>query len=124
MKGVYLLFLKVSQTRAVYTVFWFRPCLFLNAKTRGRYDEDGFGFERYTEYVLDVPMYFVYRDGVYHDVTGRSFRDFMEARGVFFRRPVVRRPRVTRAFARFCPRNPSFIRSLVHVSFVYSRSDS
>ena len=31
------------------------------------------------EYVLDVPMYFVYRDGVYHDVTGESFRDFMRA---------------------------------------------
>ena len=42
--------------------------------------EDGFGFERYTKYVLDVPMYFVYRDGVYHDVTGKSFRDFMEGK--------------------------------------------
>ena len=42
--------------------------------------EDGFGFERYAEYVLDVPMYFVYRDGTYHDVTGESFRDFMEGR--------------------------------------------
>jgi glutamate--cysteine ligase len=29
--------------------------------------EDGFGFERYAEYALDVPMYFVYRDGVYID---------------------------------------------------------
>ena len=42
--------------------------------------EDGFGFDRYAEYVLDVPMYFVYRDGVYHDVTGESFRDFMEGK--------------------------------------------
>ena len=42
--------------------------------------EDGFGFDRYTEYVLDVPMYFVYRDGIYHDVTGQSFRDFMEGK--------------------------------------------
>jgi len=42
--------------------------------------EDGFGYERYTEYLLDVPMYFVYRDGVYHDVSGQSFRDFMRAR--------------------------------------------
>jgi glutamate--cysteine ligase len=42
--------------------------------------EDGFGFERYAEYVLDVPMYFVYRDGTYHDVTGESFRDFMEGK--------------------------------------------
>ncbi|HAH10299.1 MAG TPA: glutamate--cysteine ligase, partial [Alphaproteobacteria bacterium] len=31
----------------------------------------------YVDYALDVPMYFVYRDGVYHDVAGRSFRDFM-----------------------------------------------
>ena len=42
--------------------------------------EDGFGFDRYTEYVLDVPMYFVYRDGIYYDVTGQSFRDFMEGK--------------------------------------------
>lgn len=39
--------------------------------------EDGFGFEAYTDYALDVPMYFVYRDGVYHDVSGKSFRDFL-----------------------------------------------
>jgi glutamate--cysteine ligase len=39
--------------------------------------ESGMGFERYVDYALDVPMYFVYRDGVYHDVTGKSFRDFM-----------------------------------------------
>ena len=42
--------------------------------------EDGFGFERYTDYCLDVPMYFVYRGGTYIDVAGRSFRDFMEGR--------------------------------------------
>ena len=42
--------------------------------------EDGFGFERYADYCLDVPMYFVYRDGTYIDVAGRSFRDFMEGR--------------------------------------------
>ena len=42
--------------------------------------EEGFGFERYVDYALDVPMYFVYRDGVYHDVTGESFRDFMAAK--------------------------------------------
>ena len=40
--------------------------------------EDGFGFERYVEYALDVPMYFVYRDGVYVDALGMSFRDFMK----------------------------------------------
>jgi len=39
--------------------------------------ENGFGYERYTEYLLNVPMYFVYRDGIYHDVSGQSFRDFM-----------------------------------------------
>jgi len=39
--------------------------------------EDGMGFERYVDYMLDVPMYFVYRDGVYNDVSGLSFSDFM-----------------------------------------------
>jgi glutamate--cysteine ligase len=39
--------------------------------------EDGFGFERYVDYLLDVPMYFVYRDGQYIDAAGQSFRDFM-----------------------------------------------
>ena len=39
--------------------------------------ERGFGFERYVDYMLDVPMYFVYRDGRYLDVAGQSFRDFM-----------------------------------------------
>ena len=39
--------------------------------------EDGFGFERWADYVLDVPMYFVYRDGKYIDALGQSFRDFM-----------------------------------------------
>ena len=40
--------------------------------------EDGFGFERYVDYVLDVPMYFVYRDGEYINASGQSFRDFLE----------------------------------------------
>ncbi|HEX4762079.1 MAG TPA: glutamate--cysteine ligase [Sphingomicrobium sp.] len=39
--------------------------------------EEGFGYERYCDYALDVPMYFVYRDGKYIDVAGRSFRDFL-----------------------------------------------
>jgi len=39
--------------------------------------EDGFGFERYVDYMLDVPMYFVYRNGKYIDASGQSFRDFM-----------------------------------------------
>jgi glutamate--cysteine ligase len=42
--------------------------------------EDGFGFERYADYMLDVPMYFVYRDGKYIDAAGQSFRDFMAGR--------------------------------------------
>ena len=32
------------------------------------------------EYVLDVPMYFVYRSGTYHNVAGQSFRDFLAGR--------------------------------------------
>jgi glutamate--cysteine ligase len=39
---------------------------------------DGFGFERYIDYALDVPMYFVLRDGKYIDVSGQSFRDFLK----------------------------------------------
>ena len=42
--------------------------------------EDGFGYERYCDYALDVPMYFVFRDGRYIDVAGRSFRDFLDGR--------------------------------------------
>jgi glutamate--cysteine ligase len=40
--------------------------------------EDGMGFERYVDYALDVPMYFVYRDGEYIDALGQSFRDFLK----------------------------------------------
>ena len=42
--------------------------------------EDGMGFERYVDHVLDVPMYFVYRDGAYEDASGQSFRDFLEGK--------------------------------------------
>src|SRR5476651_565057 len=42
--------------------------------------EAGMGFERYVDYLLDVPMYFIYRDGRYVDVSGKSFRDFMAGR--------------------------------------------
>jgi len=42
--------------------------------------EDGFGYERYLDYALDVPMYFVFREGRYIDVAGRSFRDFLDGR--------------------------------------------
>ncbi|WP_126171905.1 glutamate--cysteine ligase [Altericroceibacterium xinjiangense] len=40
--------------------------------------EDGFGYERYVDYMLDVPMYFVFRDGNYIDAAGLSFRDFLK----------------------------------------------
>ena len=40
--------------------------------------EDGFGYDRYVEYMLDVPMYFVFRDGKYIDAAGQSFRDFLK----------------------------------------------
>ena len=39
--------------------------------------QSGMGYERYVDYALDVPMYFIYRDGHYIDVAGASFRDFM-----------------------------------------------
>ena len=40
--------------------------------------EDGFGYERWVDYMLDVPMYFVFRDGRYIDAAGQSFRDFLK----------------------------------------------
>jgi len=40
--------------------------------------EDGFGFEAWVQYALDVPMYFVYRDGKYINALGQSFRDFLK----------------------------------------------
>jgi glutamate--cysteine ligase len=40
--------------------------------------EPGFGFERYVDWALDVPMYFIKRDGTYHDVAGGSFRDLLD----------------------------------------------
>jgi glutamate--cysteine ligase len=70
-----------------------RPSGFLTARARvwtdtdadrtgmlGFVFEDGFGFETYARYALQVPMYFVKRDGLYIDVAGRSFADFMEGR--------------------------------------------
>ena len=42
--------------------------------------EDGMGYERYVDYALDVPMYFVYRKGRYIDVAGASFRDFLNGK--------------------------------------------
>ena len=42
--------------------------------------EDGFGYERYCDYALDVPMYFVFRDGKYIDAAGLNFRDFLDGK--------------------------------------------
>jgi len=42
--------------------------------------EDGFGFEQYVDWALDVPMYFVKRGSTYHDVAGESFRDLLAGR--------------------------------------------
>jgi glutamate--cysteine ligase len=42
--------------------------------------EDGFGYERWANYMLDVPMYFVFRDGKYIDAAGLSFRDFLDGK--------------------------------------------
>jgi glutamate--cysteine ligase len=42
--------------------------------------DGGFGYERYVDYMLDVPMYFVFRDGQYIDAAGQSFRDFLQGK--------------------------------------------
>ena len=42
--------------------------------------DEGFGFEQYVDYALDVPMYFVYRGGDYLDASGKSFRDFLDGK--------------------------------------------
>ncbi len=42
--------------------------------------DEGFGYEAYVDYMLDVPMYFVFRDGRYIDAAGQSFRDFLDGR--------------------------------------------
>lgn len=40
--------------------------------------DDGFGFDSYTEWALDAPMYFVLRDSQYINCTGQSFRAFLQ----------------------------------------------
>jgi glutamate--cysteine ligase len=40
--------------------------------------ESGFGFEAYADWALDVPMYFIQRNDAYQDVTGVTFRQFMD----------------------------------------------
>jgi glutamate--cysteine ligase len=42
--------------------------------------EEGFGFERFAAFALDVPMYFIMREGRYIDAAGIPFRAFMEGR--------------------------------------------
>ena len=42
--------------------------------------DEGFGFEQYIDYALNVPMYFVYRGGEYLDASGKSFRDFLDGK--------------------------------------------
>ena len=42
--------------------------------------DEGFGFEQYRDWALDVPMYFVKRNNVYLDATGQSFRDFLDGK--------------------------------------------
>jgi len=42
--------------------------------------EQGMSFERYVDYALSVPMYFVKRGDIYHDVAGADFRDLLEGR--------------------------------------------
>ncbi|WP_370177531.1 glutamate--cysteine ligase [Alteriqipengyuania sp.] len=42
--------------------------------------EDGFGYDRWVDYMLDVPMYFVFREGKYLDAAGLSFRDFLDGK--------------------------------------------
>ena len=42
--------------------------------------DEGFGFEAWVQYALDVPMYFVYRDGKYINALGMSFRDFLDGK--------------------------------------------
>ncbi len=42
--------------------------------------DDGMGFQAYVDWVLDVPMYFVYRDGKYINALGQSFRDFLNGK--------------------------------------------
>ena len=75
--------------------------------------EDGFGYERYVDYMLDVPMYFVFRDGKYIDAAGQSFRDFLQGKlpalpGELPTRERLDRPpldRLPRSAAQELPRN-------------------
>ncbi|GAO30772.1 glutamate--cysteine ligase [Geofilum rubicundum] len=45
--------------------------------------DKSFGFERWTEFLLDVPMYFIHRQGQYHSADGMTFREFMKGQHRF-----------------------------------------
>ena len=53
--------------------------------------DDNFGYQQWVDYILDVPMYFIYRGGTYHNVAGLSFRDFMDGtlQGFEGQRPTI-----------------------------------
>ena len=42
--------------------------------------DEGFGFERYVDYALDVPMYFIMRNGKFLNTAGESFRNYLAGR--------------------------------------------
>ncbi len=42
--------------------------------------EEGFGYEQYVDWALDAPMYFVKRNSIFHDASGKSFRDFLKGK--------------------------------------------
>ena len=42
--------------------------------------DESFSFERYVDFALDVPMYFIVRNGKYIDLSGKNFRDFLQKR--------------------------------------------
>jgi len=42
--------------------------------------EEGFGYEAYVDWALDVPMYFVIRDGAYIDMTAHTFRAYLDGK--------------------------------------------
>jgi len=51
--------------------------------------EDGMGFERYVDYALDVPIYFIKRGDQYIDVSGKSFRDHLAGKLVAGERATI-----------------------------------
>ena len=61
--------------------------------------EEDFGYEKWINYVLDVPMYFINRNNVYHDVSGSSFHDFLKGKLKGFDRE---RPEYKRLGRSFC----------------------